>query len=33
MSAVEECLAHAEALLESVIGWLNANKPEVLGDE
>lgn len=33
MSAVEECRAHAEVLLESVVGWMKANKPELLGDE
>lgn len=32
MSAVEECLAHAEVLLASVVGWLKTNKPELLGD-
>lgn len=33
MSAVEECLAHAEGLLVSVVGWLSANKPELLADQ
>ncbi|MEN8131833.1 MAG: DNA-binding protein [Pseudomonadota bacterium] len=32
-SAVEECVSHAEALLNSVVGWLKANNPELLGNE
>jgi len=32
-SAVQECVTHAEALLSSVVGWLKANKPELLGNE
>ncbi len=32
-SAVEECVSHAEALLNSVVGWLKANKPELLGNK
>jgi len=32
-SAVEECVSHAEALLKSVLHWLNENKPELLGNE
>jgi hypothetical protein len=32
-SAVEECVLHAEALLKSVLHWLNENKPELLGNE
>ena len=30
MSAVQECLTHAEALLETVIAWLQANQPALL---
>jgi hypothetical protein len=33
MSAVEECLSYAEALLTSVIDWLKVNQPPLLGDE
>ncbi|MEX0619633.1 MAG: DNA-binding protein [Pseudohongiellaceae bacterium] len=32
ISAVEECLSHAEALQRSVIDWLKENKPELLGE-
>jgi len=32
-SAVQECVTHAEALVNSVVGWLKANKPELLGNE
>ncbi|GMQ87742.1 MAG: hypothetical protein BMS9Abin08_0948 [Gammaproteobacteria bacterium] len=32
-SAVEECVSRAEALLDSVAGWLIANKPELLRNE
>ncbi len=32
-SAVEECVSHAEALLDSVADWLIANKPELLRNE
>lgn len=30
MSAVHECLTHAEALLEAVLAWLQANQPALL---
>jgi hypothetical protein len=33
MSAVEECVSHAEALLKSVIDWLKENKLELFGDK
>ncbi|HEY5602925.1 MAG TPA: DNA-binding protein [Gammaproteobacteria bacterium] len=33
MSAVEECLSHAQALQKSVYNWLEENKPELLGDK
>ncbi|MCO6412317.1 MAG: DNA-binding protein [Thiogranum sp.] len=29
-SAVEECVSHAAALLETVAGWLKVKKPELL---
>ncbi|MCH7982129.1 MAG: DNA-binding protein [Proteobacteria bacterium] len=32
-SAVEECVSHAEALLNLVVGWLRANKSELLENE
>lgn len=32
-SAVEECVSHAEVLLNSVASWLKANKPELLRNE
>jgi hypothetical protein len=32
-SAVEECVSHAEALLDTVAGWLKVNKPELLWNE
>jgi len=32
-SAVEECVSHAEALLDSVTGWLKTNKPELFQNE
>jgi len=28
-SAVEECISQAESLLQTVIHWLNENKPEL----
>jgi hypothetical protein len=33
MSAVEECVSHAEVLLKSVTDWLKENQPELLGDK
>lgn len=33
MSAVEECLSHAEVLQIAVHNWLEKNKPELLGDK
>ena len=33
LSAVEECVSHAEFLLEAVARWLNENKPELLRSE
>ncbi len=33
MSAVEECLSHAEVLQIAVHKWLEKNKPELLGDK
>jgi hypothetical protein len=29
-SAVDECVTHAEALLDTVVNWLEANKPELI---
>lgn len=33
MSAVEECLSHAEVLQVAVHNWLEKNTPELLGDK
>ncbi len=33
LSMVQECVAHAERLLDSVNDWLKANKPELLGNK
>lgn len=33
MSAVEDCVSHAEVLLQSVIDWLKENQPDLLGDD
>ena len=30
ISAVQECLTHAEALLETILAWLQANQPALL---
>lgn len=32
-SAVQECVSRAEALLDSVVGWLTANRSELLRNE
>lgn len=33
LSTVQECVGHAETLLDAVDGWLKASKPELLGNK